>query len=235
MLLYLKKELKNLANKEQAEILQRFFKTGKGEYGAGDIFLGVRMAPQRILAKKYIDMKFSEVEALLQSREHEFRMTALLILICKYDREKGKEENLKKIFNLYLKNTKYINNWDLVDVTTPKIVGRYLLDKDRKILDKLAKSKNLWEKRISILATYSFIRENQFEDTFRIADILINDKHDLIHKAVGWMLREVGNRDRQAEENFLKIRYQKMPRTMLRYAIEKFPKNLYRNYLSSKI
>jgi len=242
-----KRELKNIADKEQAINLQRFFKTGKGDYGEGDVFLGLRMGETRSVAKKFIDMSFSQVEQLLHSKEHEFRMAALLILVFKFQRIKnpslrfasgtrqsGKEE-LKDIFDLYIKNTKYINNWDLVDATTPQIVGQYLLDKDRKILYKMAKSKDLWEKRISILATYTFIRNNQYEDTLKIADILLNDEHDLIHKAVGWMVREVGNRDRNVEEKFLKTRYKDMPRTMLRYAIEKFPKELYQRYLKGKI
>ena len=215
----LKRELKKLADPEQAKTLQRFFKTGKKGYGEGDVFLGIKVPVQRKVAKKY-DFSLREIEELLHSKIHEHRLTSLFILIHRYQRADGNEK--KKIFDLYLKNTKYINNWDLVDLSAPNIVGDYLLDKSKNILYKLAKSKNIWEKRISVLSTYTFIRANKFGDTLKIAGILLKDKHDLIHKAVGWMLREVGKRNRAAEEKFLKKHYKQMPRTMLRYAIEKF-------------
>lgn len=160
-------------------------------------------------------------------------MAALLILVAKY--EKGSKKEKERIFKAYLNNTKYINNWDLVDVTCHKIVGRHLLDKDRKILYKLAVSKDLWEKRISIISTMWFIKENQFEDTLKISKILLQDNHDLIHKAVGWCLREVGKKDRSLEEKFLNQHYQQMPRTMLRYAIERFPEDLRQKYLKGTI
>ncbi|MFC1700177.1 DNA alkylation repair protein [Patescibacteria group bacterium] len=228
----LKKELKKHSNKRDAAISQRFFKTGKGEYGEGDIFLGIKTAVTKEIAKKYMDISLTENEKLLQSNIHTHRGVALRILIHKF--EKADEKLRNKIYKLYLRNTKYINNWDLVDISAPNIVGVYLLDKDRKILYKLARSKDLWEKRISILSTYTFIRNNDFKDALKISEILLNDDHDLIHKAVGWMLREVGNRNRKVEEKFLDKYTLKMPRTMLRYAIEKFPEPKRQYYLKKK-
>ncbi|MBN1778632.1 MAG: DNA alkylation repair protein [Candidatus Buchananbacteria bacterium] len=225
----IKKEFNRLANKSQAVILQRFFKTAKGQYGYGDIFLGIKVPAQRQLAKKFFDLKLSEIQQLLNSQIHEHRLTALFILIGQY--KKSDQKNKQKIFNLYLKDTKKINNWDLVDLSAPNIVGDFLLDKPRNILYQLAKSKNLWEKRIAILSTFAFIRNHEFEDTFKISEILLQDEHDLIHKAVGWMLREVGNRDQNIEEQFLRKYYKEMPRTMLRYAIEKFVENKRKKYL----
>jgi len=232
MILLFKKELKKLANSKQAEILQRFFKTGKGEYGEGDIFLGVKVPIQRKVADKFQELSLKDIEKLLKSKIHEHRMTALLILIKQY--KKADEREKKKIFNFYLKNTKNINNWDLVDISAPKIMGEYLLNKPRNVLYKLAKSDNLWERRIAIISTFTFIRNNEFDDTLKIAKILLNDKHDLIHKAVGWMLREVGKRDQKIEEEFLKKHYSKMPRVMLRYAIERFEEKKRKFYLSKK-
>ena len=233
-LIELKNALKKISNKEDAKILQRFFKTNKGEYGEGDIFIGVRVPQQRELVKKYWEMNLKEVESLLKTNIHEYRLVALLILVKKFE---GADEKLrKKIFNLYLKNTKYINNWDLVDLTAPNIVGTYLLDKSRDILYRLAKSKNLWERRIAILATYTFIKQGEYQDTLKISEILLKDKHDLIHKAVGWMLRELGKRvDQAIEEKFLKKYYKSMPRTMLRYAIERFSEKKRKKYLIGKI
>ena len=216
-----KKELQPLANPKQAKLLQRFFKTGPGEYGEGDVFLGIKVPVQRQVAKKYKDLSLKDIQVLLNSKIHEHRMVGLFILIDKYKNadDKGK----KQIFDLYLKNTNNINNWDLIDLSSPSIVGNYLLDKKRDILYKLAHSKSLWEKRISILATFEFIANKESKDTLAIAEILLHDKHDLIHKGVGWMLREVGKRVSQAEEEkFLKRHYKIMPRTMLRYAIERF-------------
>ena len=171
----------------------------------------------------------ADLEKLLNSKIHEYRMSALLILIKQY--EKGNESEKNKIFNFYLRNTKNINNWDLVDISAPKIVGDYLLNKPRDVLYKLASSNNLWERRIAIISTFAFIRNNEFDDTLKIAEILLNDKHDLIHKAVGWMLREIGKRDQKIEEEFLKKYYSKMPRVMLRYAIEKFEEKKRKFYL----
>lgn len=218
MLVKIKQEMKSLSDPQKAKILQRFFKTGKGQYGEGDIFLGIVVPKQRALVKKYKDLSLKDIESLLHSKVHEHRLTALFILIDQYKRSSSK----KKIFNFYLKNVKYINNWDLVDLSAPNIVGDYLLGKDRKVLYKLAKSNNLWERRIAILSTLTFIRHNQFNDTLKLAKELLKDDHDLIHKAVGWMLREVGKRDQEVEESFLKKYYQVMPRTMLRYSIERF-------------
>ncbi len=224
----LKNELKKLSDPSQAKILQRFFKTGKGEYGEGDVFLGIKVPVLRKIAGKYRDLSLKDTEALLNSGIHEHRMVAIFILVRKYNRE----ENKKEIFNLYLANTDNINNWDLVDLSAPHIVGDYLLDKPRGILYKLAKSRKLWEKRISILSTFTFIRNGRYEDTLKISEILLFDSHDLIHKGVGWMLRELGKRDRDTEEAFLDKYYRKMPRTMLRYAIEKFDEERRRHYLA---
>lgn len=223
----LKSDLKKLADPEQAKHLARFFKTGKGEYGEGDIFLGIKVPDQRKVAKEYTNLSLKDIQILLKSKIHEHRFVTLLILIDKYNKTDNKEE----IVNIYLKNAKNVNNWDLVDLSAHKILGDYLLDKDRKILYKLAKSRNLWEKRIAIISTFAFINKNQFDDTLQISEILLNDKHDLIHKAVGWMLREVGKKKQSVEEKFLKQHYKKMPRTMLRYAIEKFDDNKRKFYM----
>ncbi len=226
----LKQELQKLKNPEKAKVYLRFFKTGKGEYGEGDTFLGVTVPEQRKIAKKYINLSFEELQELLSSNIHEYRSGSLFILIDKY--RKSDETRKKEIFDFYLKNTTNINNWDLVDISAPHIIGDYLLNKNRKILYKLANSKNLWEKRISIISTFAFIRNNEFEDTLNISKILLNDNHDLIHKAVGWMLREVGKKDQKIEENFLEKYHKTMPRTMLRYSIEKFDENKRKYYLN---
>lgn len=223
-------DLKRLGRKDKAAILSRFFKTGPGEYGAGDIFLGVTVPEQRALAKKYFHLELTEIQVLLSSPIHEFRLTALLILVSKFEKSLGLER--KKLVDFYLKNTNNINNWDLVDLSVYKILGCYLLDKPRAVLYRLACSKNLWERRIAIIATFAFIRQNDFTDTFQIAQKLLLDKHDLIQKAVGWMLREVGKRDLAREEDFLRQHYRLMPRTMLRYAIEKFPEAKRKKYLT---
>lgn len=225
----IKRELEKLGSKEKAAILSRFFKSGKGEYGEGDIFLGVTVPEQRKVAKKYIYLRFNDVKKLLNSKIHEHRLTALFILMNKYD--KASELERKNIFNFYLENINSINNWDLVDLSSHKILGDYLFGKDKKILYKLARSSSLWERRISIVSTYFFIRKNEFDDIFRISKILLDDKEDLIHKAVGWMLREVGKRNLGREEAFLKKYYMKMPRTMLRYAIERLSDEKKRFYM----
>ncbi len=224
-----KTELKKIADSKQAEILSRFFKTGKGEYGEGDIFLGIKVPIQRQIVKKYQDLPLSDVQQLLNSKIHEHRLVGVLILVRQF--QKADDEQRRVIYKMYLKNAKRINNWDLVDLSAPNIVGTYLLDKSRKVLYKLARSKNLWERRIAMLGTYTFIRHNDFKDALAISKILLRDSHDLIHKAVGWMLREVGKRDQGVEEKFLKLYYKKMPRTMLRYAIEKFPEQKRQSYL----
>jgi 3-methyladenine DNA glycosylase AlkD len=225
----IKKELRKYGSIKQAKVLSGFFKTGKGEYGENDKFLGVKVPIQRKIAKKYKEISLRDVEKLLQSEWHEERLTAIHILNYKYN--SSEKEEKKKIFNLYFKNIKHINNWDLVDSSAPCFVGHYLFNGDKDILYKLVKSKNLWERRISIIATYYFIRQRQFEDTLKLAKILLEDNHDIIQKAVGWMLREVGNRHLPTEEKFLLKYYNKMPRTMLRYAIEKFPEKKRKDYL----
>lgn len=229
----LKKELKQKASLEKAKILQRFFKTGPGEYGEGDIFLGIKVPEQRKIAKKYRELLTKEVKKLLQSRIHEERLIALFILIHKF--QLGDNEQKEKIFKLYLKNIKHINNWDLIDLSANKIIGEYLVQKPKKILYKLAKSKSLWERRIAIMSTFQFIKNNQFKETLKISNLLLKDEHDLIHKAVGWMLREVGKRSLATEESFLRKHYKRMPRTMLRYAIERFPEKKRQAYLKGKI
>ncbi|MDD4351961.1 MAG: DNA alkylation repair protein [Candidatus Gracilibacteria bacterium] len=221
--------LKKLASEEKSQILTRFFKTAKGEYGEGDVFIGVVVPEQRKIAKEFRDLPLNEVAKLLKSKIHEDRLTALLILTYKYPKLEQQEK--KKIIDFYLKHTAYINNWDLVDLSAYKLLGEYLIDKDRTLLYELAKSKNLWERRIAMISTFTFIRNKDFADTLKIAGILLQDKHDLMHKAVGWMLREIGKRDIKTEEEFLRKYYKKMPRTMLRYAIEKFDENKRKFYL----
>jgi len=216
----LKKDLKKLANTDKSRNLSRFFKTGKGQYGEGDIFLGISVPNQRKTAKKYSELQLNEIQDLLSSKIHEYRLTSLFILIDKYNISDYKAK--KDIFDFYLKNTKNINNWDLVDLSAPKISGDYIFNnpKEKKTLYNLSKSDNLWERRIAILSTFAFIKNNEFDEAIKISEILLNDKHDLIHKAVGWMLREIGNRNQAKEETFLKKHCKEMPRTMLRYAIE---------------
>ncbi len=229
----IQKELKKLADKEKAKILQRFFKTAKGQYGEGDLFLGVTVPQMRNLVKLYWkEISLDEIKKILDSKFHEERLTYLLILVKKYENSDDKQKWM--FVKFYLKNLKKINNWDLVDLTAPNILGNFLLDRDRKILYKLVKSKNLWEKRISIISTFSFIRKNKFEDTLRISKILLQDKHDLIHKAVGWMLREVGKRDMKVLERFLEENYRNLPRTALRYAIEKMQADKRMYYLTKQ-
>lgn len=229
----IKSEMKKLANTEIAEHSQKFFKTGKGEYAEGDIFIGIRVPVIRQLAKKYREITLDEMETILQSPIHEQRMLALIFLVNRY--QKGNDVEQKNIYNICLKNLGFINNWDLVDISIPHIVGAYLFDKDRKILFKMAKSKNLWQRRIAIMATFHFIRNNDFSHALTIAEMLLNDREDLLHKAAGWMLREVGNRNLAEEEVFLKRHYKSMPRTMLRYAIEKFPEDKRKKYLEGSI
>lgn len=235
-----RKALKILASPARANHALRFFKTGKGEYGEGDKFIGVTMPVLRKLAKESIHLNISQLEILLHSKIHEERMLALLILMQQFNLAK-KDNNKKQqeiIFNFYLSQTSYINNWDLVDVTCRDIIGGFLLEKTKKrkdILIHLSKSDHLWEKRISIVCTWQFIRENQFDYTLRISKILLKDEHDLIHKAVGWMLREVGKKDLQTLMMFLQQHYKKMPRTMLRYAIEKLEEDIRQDFLKGRI
>lgn len=221
-------ELKRLRDSKKAEILSRFFKTGKGDYGEGDVFLGIKVPEQRSVAEKNLNASYSELQKLLNSKFHECRLTALLILVKKYDNDE------EKVFKFYIKNLKNINNWDLVDLSCPKIIGRYLNDKERSLLYELANSSNLWEKRIAIVSTYFFIKNNDFKDTLKISKILLKDKHDLIHKAIGWMLREVGKKDEKVLIDFLEKEYYNIPRTALRYAIERLPENKIKYFLNKK-
>ena len=185
--------IKNEANPKKAKILQGFFKTGKGEYGEGDVFLGITVPIQRKIAKEFKEIDYKEIQELIESKIHEKRLIGILILIEKFKNSEEKEK--KQIFEFYIKNSKNVNNWDLVDLSAEHIVGDYLFDKPKDILYSLAKSENLWQRRISIVSTFAFIRKGELKDTLKIANILINDKQELIHKAVGWMLREVGKKD----------------------------------------
>jgi 3-methyladenine DNA glycosylase AlkD len=227
------KELRALASPETATNLQRFFKTGPGQYGEGDAFLGIKVPPMRALAKQHRDTGLKTIATLLDSRFHEERFFALLLLMQFY--QHGTDEDQAAAYDLYLAHTHRVNNWDLVDVSAPHIVGRHLQERPRQLLHQLARSSSLWEKRIAIIATLHFIRMNDFDDTLHIAEALLQDEHDLMHKAAGWMLREVGKRDLAAEEDFLKQHYRDMPRTMLRYAIERFPEPKRKNYLHGKV
>lgn len=224
--------LRSLGNAKDATILTRFFKTGPGEYGEGDVFIGVRVPVIRKVAKEFKDLPLSEVECLLQSHIHEERLAALVVLGLQAGKANAKTR--RQIYDLYLANTEFVNNWDLVDLSAPHLVGAYLEGKSHRPLYRLAKSKSLWERRISILATFHFIRQNDFADTLRIAELLLADEEDLMHKAVGWMLREVGKRDLKTLEQFLQEHHHAMPRTMLRYAIEKFPERKRQAYLKRR-
>ncbi|HUJ17880.1 MAG TPA: DNA alkylation repair protein [Nitrospirota bacterium] len=226
----IQKRLRQFASREKAKVLRGFFKTGPGEYGEGDLFLGVAVPDIRKVAKEFCNTPLNDVLKLLSSQHHEERLLALLMLTQVFD--EGDESLKRKIFGLYLGNTRFINNWDLVDISAPNIVGAWLVGRSRKPLHSLANSRDLWKRRISILSTLAFIRQNDFNDALMISRILLTDKHDLIHKAVGWMLREIGKRDRRVEEEFLMRHYRHMPRTMLRYAIERFPERLRKSYLN---
>jgi len=229
----IRRKLQQLGSKDRAKVLQRFFKTGPGEYGEGDVFIGIRVPDLRKLAKGYQDITIKEVMQFLRSTIHEERFFALLILVSKYS--KGDETAKKRIYELYLQNTQFINSWDLVDGSAQHIVGAFLMDKGKKPLYLLAKSKNLWERRIAILSTFHFIKHDKYAETLKISKILLSDEQDLIHKAVGWMLREIGKRHITTEEIFLRKYYKKMSRTMLRYAIEKFPEPKRQEYLKGRI
>ena len=229
----IRKALKAVSDKDKAKVLQGFFKTGEGQYGEGDVFVGVVVPEQRKIAKAMgNEVSLEDIKEILKSVIHEERMVALFILVEQY--KKAGRETRQKIFDFYFANTARINNWDLVDLSAPNIVGDFLLDKERAILYSFAKSKSLWEKRIAILATFTFIKNNEFTDTLKISEMLLRDSHDLIHKAVGWMLREVGKRNLKIEVSFLDEYANKMPRTMLRYAIERFPEELRKMYLGRK-
>ena len=224
-----KTELAKLSDPEHALKLQGFFKTGEGEYGEGDLFLGVRVPDQRRIAKKYRDLPLTDVLELLQSGIHEHRLTALFILTEQFN--KADEEVRRRIVDLYLSNTASVNNWDLVDSSAHKILGAWLVDKTRGVLYELAGSENLWERRISIISTFAFIKRGGLVDALALAEALVDDEHDLIHKASGWVLREVGKKDQSVLEKFLLKHYETMPRTMLRYAIERLPDERRRFYM----
>ena len=219
-------------NLKQSQNLARFFKTKKGEYGYGDIFLGIKVPIQRSIAKEFKELSLPQVQKLLENKYHECRLTGLLILTYKFP--KANQEEQKNIYDLYIKNLNHINNWDLVDLSAPNILGAYLFSRSHRSLYNLVKSKNLWYRRIAILSTFYFIKNDKFNDSLKIAQLLLNDKHDLIHKAVGWMLREVGKRNKQVLFYFLDENFSKMPRTCLRYAIERLPQNIRKGYLQKK-
>lgn len=213
-------KLQALSDAEKREIFPKFFKAGKGEYGEGDRFLGVTVPNIRAIAKLHKDVSIEEIRKLIQSEWHEVRLCALIIMV---EKSKKKDEALRKeLFNLYLSQTKRINNWNLVDLSCRFIIGEYLLDKSRDILYHLAQSPLLWDNRIAIVSTYAFIRKGQLEDTYALSDLMMQHPHDLMHKAIGWMLREAGKRDSERLYDYVMSHRADMPRTMLRYAIEKF-------------
>lgn len=223
-------EIYSYRDAKKAKLLSGFFKTGRGQYGEGDVFWGLTVPISRKIAQKYKDINLKDVNSLLKHKVHEVRLVAILILVHKYNL--GKLSEKKKIVDFYLKNTKYINNWDLVDLSASRILGDYLFDKNnRNILLKLANSKNLWEQRISMISTLAFIKNGELEWTFKIAKMFLNHKHDLMHKATGWMLREAGKKYEKALRNFLDKNISNMPRTTLRYSIERFPEKIRLEYL----
>jgi 3-methyladenine DNA glycosylase AlkD len=220
----IRRELKSMAEPDKAAIMQRFFKTGPGQYGEGDIFIGVMVPQSRRVARKFCQLPLGEVRTLLYSHIHEERLVALLILAWSYSISSSREKE-EEIVKFYLDNIKQVNNWDLVDLSAPNILGAHLVDRDRRLLYRLATSENVWKRRIAIVATHRFIRNGDFSDTLKIAKMLLQDRHHLIHKAAGWMLREVGKRDAAAQETFLEKHWSVMPRMMLRYAIERLPES----------
>ena len=229
----LRKELYSLADPADASFLQRFFKTGPGEYGAGDKFLGLRVHGLRRLVREYGELDHNHALEMLASSWHEERLLALMLLVHQYDR--GDTSRRDRIHHTYLGHTRYINNWDLVDASAGQIVGSHLEARNIELLERLARSDDIWERRIAIVSTFHFIKQNEFRPTLRIAGLLLGDRHDLIHKAVGWMLREVGKRDLAVEDAFLKKHYRTMPRTMLRYAIERHPEKVRKRYLAGTL
>jgi len=232
MLTTLRRESNKLSSKKRAKHNQRYFKTGDGQYGYGDVFIGLTVPQCRDLAGKYKDISFDDIGKLLRSEIHEERLIALLILVYQFENDELLE---RRIYEFYLKNTKFVNNWDLVDASAANIAGGYLIDKPKGILHELAKSNNIWERRISIIATHKFIKNGMVKEALEIAEELVQDENDLIQKALGWTLREVGKKNLKKEQKFLKKHYQKMGRTALRYAIEKFPESVRKAYLSGKI
>lgn len=232
-LLNIQNELRRLGDKKIAEHSQRFFKTGEGQYGEGDRFLGIRVPVLRGLARKNRGISIEEISRLLKSKFHEERLLSVLMLVDVFN---SSDRNGKKdVYRLYLDNTKHINNWDIVDCSAEHIVGAYLRGHDKGPIYKLASSNSLWERRISIISTFHFIKNDEFIDSLKVSKLLLHDREDLIHKAVGWMLREIGKRNIKTEEEFLKVHYKDMPRTMLRYAIERFPEKKRKKYLKGEI
>ncbi len=229
----LRARLRTHADPAIAAHSQGFFKAFPGGYGEGDRFHGIRVPVVRAVARGGRDLTLKQVLSILRSKWHEERLMALVIMVERFKR--ADEAERRELHEAYLANTEHVNNWDLVDISAHHLVGAWLLDRDRKLLRRLARSRSLWEQRIAVIATFAFIREHQFGDTLELADLLLHHEHDLIHKAVGWMLREVGNRDRAVEEAFLADRYAGMPRTMLRYAIEKFPERRRKQYLRGSV
>jgi 3-methyladenine DNA glycosylase AlkD len=229
----IRRKLRARANPASVPILQSFFKTGPGQYGEGDIFIGVIVPEVRAVCQECAGAPLKEIDSVLRSRVHEERLLALLMLVDRFNR--GGDTERRKIYDFYLARTAFINNWDLVDSSAAQIVGAWLRGRSRAPLTRLARSKSVWERRIAIVATFDDLRDGEVGETFRIADLLLHDEHDLIHKAVGWLLREAGKRDGAAERAFLKSRYKAMPRTMLRYAIERFPEVERRKYLTGRI
>ncbi len=226
----LKTVLHSYATSERARVSQRFFKTGPGEYGEGDVFIGVTVPQCRTIAKQFKHLTLNDIESHLASPIHEERLVALLVLIEKY-----KKEDKKAIVDFYLRNVNRVNNWDLVDLSADKLVGDYLQDKDSSILYRLARSNHLWSRRVAIVSTFAFIKKKKFEQTLKLVELLMQDEHDLIQKACGWMLREIGKRNEKYLDTFLAMHYSKMPRTMLRYAIERFPETRRKAYLEGTI
>lgn len=230
----MKAELKAFGSPEKARTASRFFKTGPGQYGEGDVFIGVTVPEIRSVAKRYLDLPLRDVEGLIMSAVHEERLTALIILVYQFN--KGTNETKKAIYDFYVAHTAYINNWDLVDSSAEFIVGPWLADKDKTILVELAHSDLVWERRIAMLATFDYIKQGDSTEALKIATLLLKDEHDLIQKAVGWMLREIGKRCSEAvEKDYLQKYYKTMSRTTLRYAIERFPKDVRDVYLSGSI
>ncbi len=227
------RRMKSIADPERATHAQRFFRTGPGEYGEGDRFLGIRVPETRNVARHFKDLPLEQCEELLDSPLHEIRLLALIIMVEQFKRADANDK--KRIYESYMNMRASVNSWDLVDVSAPAVVGAYLEDRSRAVLFKLAGSTSLWDRRIAVLATFHFIRMHDFSDAEKLCASLLTDNEDLIHKAVGWMLREIGNRDRSVEETFLSRYYKEMPRTMLRYAIEKFPQGLRKRYMLGKI
>jgi len=230
----IQKTFRQLQDSNRAISNLKFFKTAKGEYGYGDLFLGIRMPVTRQLAKDNIGLSLGNTKTLIKSKYHEERMLGLIILVNKYAKASQDDEK-ENIYQVYISHFKYINNWDLVDVTCPHIVGKHLIDRDRAVLYQWAQSDDLWTKRISMITNWWFVRKGDLQDVFSIAEVLLGDEHDLIHKAVGWMLREAGKKDMRRTEVFMKQYYRSMPRTMLRYAIEQYPETKRQKYLKGKI